>query len=108
MRSFLSIQYVHSDLCKHLGTGSSTDHPDRYSNLFLNAYINRQSTYLTLCMLDIFFMLLLSFFTPQLFYAPNAQHSHLKKAIVFIFDCHTQTTCLMIADFADLVPVKCI
>ena len=32
IRSFLSMQYVHSDLCKH---------PDRYSNLFLNAYINR-------------------------------------------------------------------
>ena len=39
--SFLSIQYVHCDLCKHLGIDSSTDHPDRYSNLFLNAYINR-------------------------------------------------------------------
>ena len=37
----LSIQYVHGDLCKHLGIDSSTDHPDRYSNLFLNAYINR-------------------------------------------------------------------
>ena len=36
-----SIQYVHGDLCKHLGIDSSTDHPDRYSNLFLNAYINR-------------------------------------------------------------------
>ena len=41
MRSFLSIHYVHGDLCKHLGIDSSTDHPDRYSNLFLNAYINR-------------------------------------------------------------------
>ena len=41
MRSFLSVQYVHGDLCKHLGIDSSTDHPDRYSNLFLNAYINR-------------------------------------------------------------------
>ena len=39
--SFLSIQYVHGDLCKHLGIDSSTDHSDRYSNLFLNAYINR-------------------------------------------------------------------
>ena len=28
------------NLCKHLGIDSSTDHPDRYSNLFLNAYIN--------------------------------------------------------------------
>ena len=24
-----------------LGIDSSTDHPDRYSNVFLNAYINR-------------------------------------------------------------------
>ena len=38
---FLSIQYAHGDLCKHLGKDSSTDHPDRYSNLFLNASINR-------------------------------------------------------------------
>ena len=41
IRSFLSIQYVHSDLCKHLGIDSITDHSDRYSNLFLTAYINR-------------------------------------------------------------------
>ena len=41
IRSFLSIQYVHVDLCKHLGIDSSTDHPDRYSNLFLYAYISR-------------------------------------------------------------------
>ena len=32
---------MHGDLCKHLEIDSSTDHPDRYSNLFLNAYINR-------------------------------------------------------------------
>ena len=31
---------MHGDLCKHLGIDSSTDHPDRHSNLFLNAYIN--------------------------------------------------------------------
>ena len=37
--SFLSIQYVQGDLCKHLGIDSSTD--VRYSNLFLNAHINR-------------------------------------------------------------------
>ena len=37
----LSIQYVHGDLCKHLGIDSSTDLDDRYSNLFLNAYIKR-------------------------------------------------------------------
>ena len=42
MGSFLSIQYVHGDLCKHLGIDSSTDHPGWYSNLFLNAYINRR------------------------------------------------------------------
>ena len=30
-------------LCKHLGIDSSTDHPDQYSNLFLNAYINRHA-----------------------------------------------------------------
>ena len=29
---------MYGDLCKHLGIDSSTDHPDRYSNLFLNAY----------------------------------------------------------------------
>ena len=32
---------MHGDLCKHLGMDSSTDHPDRYSNPFLNAYTNR-------------------------------------------------------------------
>ena len=41
IRLFLSIQYVNGDLCKHLGIDSSTDLDDRYSNLFLNAYINR-------------------------------------------------------------------
>ena len=40
---FLSIRHAHGDLCKHLGIDSSTDHPDRYSNLFLNAYINRHA-----------------------------------------------------------------
>ena len=34
-RTVLSIQFVHGDLCKHLGIDS------RYSNLFLIAYINR-------------------------------------------------------------------
>ena len=43
MRSFLSIRHAHGDLCKHLGIDSSTDHPDRYSNLFLNACINRHA-----------------------------------------------------------------
>ena len=41
IKSFLSIQYVHGDLCKYLGIDSRTDLNDRYSNLFLNAYINR-------------------------------------------------------------------
>ena len=39
IRSFLSIWHAHGDLCKHLGIDSSTDLDDRYSNLFLNAYI---------------------------------------------------------------------
>ena len=43
LQSFLSIQYVHGDLCKHLGIDLSTDLDDRYSNLFLNAYINRHA-----------------------------------------------------------------
>ena len=41
--SFLSIWHAHGDLSKHLGTESSTDHLDRYSNLFLNAYIYRHA-----------------------------------------------------------------
>ena len=45
IRSILIIRHAHGDLCKHLGIDSSTDHPDpdRYSNLFLNAYINRHA-----------------------------------------------------------------
>ena len=44
IRSFLlSIRHAHGDLCKHLGKDSSTDLDDRYSNLFLNAYINRHA-----------------------------------------------------------------
>ena len=39
LQSFLNIQYVHGDLCKHLGIDASTDHPDRYSNLFLNRFM---------------------------------------------------------------------
>ena len=41
--SFLSIRHARGDLCKHLGIDSSTDLDDRYSNLFLNAYINRHA-----------------------------------------------------------------
>ena len=43
IRPFLSIRNAHSDLCKHLGIDSSTDLDDRYSNLFLNAYINHHA-----------------------------------------------------------------
>ena len=43
IRSFLSFMHAHGDLCKHLGKDSSTDLDDRYSNLFLNAYINRHA-----------------------------------------------------------------
>ena len=39
IRPFLSIRHAH----KHLGIDSSTDLDDRYSNLFLNAYINRHA-----------------------------------------------------------------
>ena len=39
---FLSIWHAHGDLCKHLGIDTSTDR-DGYSNLFLNAYINRNA-----------------------------------------------------------------
>ena len=41
IRPFLSVRHSHGDLCKHLGIDSSID--DRYSNLFLNAYINRHA-----------------------------------------------------------------
>ena len=34
---------AHGDSCKHLGIDLSTDLDDRYSNLFLNAYINRHA-----------------------------------------------------------------
>ena len=34
---------MHGDLCKHLEIDSSTDLDDRYSNLFLNANINRHA-----------------------------------------------------------------
>ena len=43
IRPFLSIRHKHGDLCKHLGIDSSTDLDDRYSNLFLNAYIYRHA-----------------------------------------------------------------
>ena len=43
IRPFLSIRHADGDLCKHLGKDSSTDRDDRYSNLFLNAFINRHA-----------------------------------------------------------------
>ena len=43
IRPFLSIRHALGVLCKHLGIDSSTDLDDRYSNLFLNAYINRHA-----------------------------------------------------------------
>ena len=43
IRLFLSIRHAHGDLCKHLGIDSSTNLDDRYSNLFLNAYINHHA-----------------------------------------------------------------
>ena len=43
IRSFVSIRHADGDLCKHLGIDSSTDLVDRYSNLFLNAYIDRHA-----------------------------------------------------------------
>ena len=35
--------HAHGDLCKHLRIDSSTGLDNWYSNLFLNAYINRHS-----------------------------------------------------------------
>ena len=43
IKSFLVIRNAHGDSFKHLGIESSTDLDDRYSNLFLNAYINRHA-----------------------------------------------------------------
>ena len=42
-RSILSIGHADGGLCKHKGIDSSTNLDDRYSNLFLNAYINRRA-----------------------------------------------------------------
>ena len=54
IRSFLSIWHAHGDLCKHLGIDSSTDLDDRYSNLFLNAYINRHAHTECLKMIEVY------------------------------------------------------
>ena len=54
IRSFLSIWHAHGDLCKHLRIDSSTDLDDRYSNLFLNAYINRSAHTEYLNMIEVY------------------------------------------------------
>ena len=54
IRSFLSIGHAHGDLCKHLGIDSSTDLDDLYSNLFLNAYINRHAHTEYLKMIEVY------------------------------------------------------
>ena len=54
IRSFLSIWHAHVDLCKHLGIDSSTDLDDRYSNLFLNDYINRRAHTEYLNMIEVY------------------------------------------------------
>ena len=50
----LSIGHAHGDLCKHLGLDSSTNLDDRYSNLFLNAYINRHAHTEYLKMIEVY------------------------------------------------------
>ena len=51
---FLSIRHAHGDLCKHLGIDSSTALNDRYSNLFLHAYINRHACTEYLKMIEVY------------------------------------------------------
>ena len=51
---FLSIRHAHGDLCKHLEIDSSTDLDDRYSNFFLNAYINRHAHTEYLKMIEVY------------------------------------------------------
>ena len=54
IRSFLSTWHAHGDLYKHLGIDSSTDLDDLYSNLFLNAYINRHAHTEYLNMIEVY------------------------------------------------------
>ena len=54
IRPFLSIRHAHGDLCKQLGNDSSTDLDDRYSNLFLNALINRHAHTEYLKMIEVY------------------------------------------------------
>ena len=62
-RSFLSIWHAHGDLCKHLGIDLSTDLDDRYSNLFLNAYINHRAHTEYLNMIEVYSPLGMLFYT---------------------------------------------
>ena len=56
IRPFLSIRHAHGDFCKHFRIDSSTDLDldDRYSNLFLNAYINRHAHTKYLKMIEVY------------------------------------------------------
>ena len=54
IRSCFSIRHAHGDLCKHLGIDSSTDLDDRYSNLFVDAYINRHAHTEYLKMIEVY------------------------------------------------------
>ena len=54
IRSFLSIRHAHGDLCKHLEIYSSTYLDDRYSNIFLNAYIYRHAHTEYLKMIEVY------------------------------------------------------
>ena len=54
IRPFLSIRHAHGDLCKLLGIDLNTDLDDRYSNLFLNAYINRHAHTEYLKMIEVY------------------------------------------------------
>ena len=54
IRPFLNIRHEHGDLRKHLGIDSSTDLEDWYTNLFLNAYINRHAHTEYLKMIEVY------------------------------------------------------
>ena len=45
---------ISEQITKHLGLYSSTDHPDRYSNIFLNAYINHHAHTEYLKMIEVY------------------------------------------------------
>ena len=50
----IGVNTIYGDLCKHLGIDLSTDLDDRYSNLFLNAYINHQAHTEYLKMIEVY------------------------------------------------------